>query len=46
MFDLIKWEIKKNLRPGVIVAWVIGLMLGFNMVFTNFWNRRNLCSYI
>ena len=36
MFDLIKWEIKKNLRPGVIVAWVIGLMLGFNMVFTNF----------
>ncbi len=26
MFDLIKWEIKKNLRPGVIVAWVIGLM--------------------
>lgn len=36
MFSLIKWEIKKNLRPGVLILWAIGLMLGFGSVFTNF----------
>lgn len=36
MFNLIKWEIKKNLRPGVIILWVLGLALAFNGVFTNF----------
>lgn len=36
MFSLIKWEIKKNLRPGVIITWALGLILGFDMVFTNF----------
>lgn len=36
MFSLIKWEIKKNLRPGVLITWALGLALGFNGVFTNF----------
>lgn len=36
MFSLIKWEIKKNLRPGVLITWAIGLVLGFTSVFTNF----------
>ncbi len=36
MFNLIKWEIKKNLKPGVIVLWALGLALGFTSIFTNF----------
>ena len=36
MFNLIKWEIKKNLRPGVFIIWALGLALGFNGIFTNF----------
>lgn len=36
MFNLIKWEIKKNLRPGVFILWALGLALGFKGVFTNF----------
>lgn len=36
MFSLIKWEIKKNLRPGVLIIWALGLVLGFNGIFTNF----------
>lgn len=36
MFSLIKWEIKKNLRLGVLIIWALGLVLGFNGVFTNF----------
>lgn len=36
MFSLIKWEIKKNLRPGVLIIWALGLALGFKGVFTNF----------
>ncbi|WP_338630517.1 ABC transporter permease [Clostridium baratii] len=36
MFSLIKWEIRKNLRPGVLIIWALGLALGFHIVFTNF----------
>lgn len=36
MFNLIKWEIKKNLRPGVLIIWALGLVLGFKSIFTNF----------
>lgn len=36
MFNLIKWEIKKNLRPGIIILWALGLALAFKGVFTNF----------
>lgn len=36
MFNLIKWEIKKNLRPGVFIIWALGLVLGFKGIFTNF----------
>lgn len=36
MFSLMKWEIKKNLRPGVLITWALGLVLGFKGVFTNF----------
>lgn len=36
MFSLIKWEIKKNLRPGVLILWALGLALGFTNMFTNF----------
>ncbi|MFF2884944.1 hypothetical protein [Bacillus toyonensis] len=36
MFSLIKWEIKKNLRPGVLISWALGLVLGYTMIFTNF----------
>ncbi|MFJ8461581.1 hypothetical protein ACIQ57_20995 [Lysinibacillus xylanilyticus] len=36
MFSLIKWEIKKNIRPGVLITWALGLVLGYQMVFTNF----------
>lgn len=36
MLALIKWEIKKNIRPGVLVIWAIGLFLGLHTVFTNF----------
>ena len=36
MFSLIKWEIKKNLRPGVLIIWILGIALGVNGIFTNF----------
>ena len=36
MFSLIKWEIKKNLKLGVIITWILGLALGFVTVYTNF----------
>lgn len=36
MFSLIKWEIRKNLRLGVLIIWALGLALGFHTVFTNF----------
>ncbi|MGG7209621.1 hypothetical protein [Clostridium baratii] len=36
MFSLIKWEIRKNLRLGVLITWALGLALGFHSVFTNF----------
>ena len=36
MFSLIKWEIKKNLKPGVLILWALGIVLGFNSIFTNF----------
>lgn len=36
MLNLIKWEIKKNLRTGLLIIWALGLILGFKGVFTNF----------
>lgn len=36
MFSLIKWEIKKNLKLGVLIIWALGLVLGFKGIFTNF----------
>ncbi|KGJ48985.1 hypothetical protein KD33_11435 [Clostridium sp. NCR] len=34
MFSLIKWEIKKNLRLGVLITWTLGLILSFTSIYT------------
>lgn len=36
MFSLIKWEIKKSLRPGVLATWAFGLLLGWVTIRTDF----------
>lgn len=36
MFSLIKWEIKKNLRIGVLATWVFGLLIGYATIRTTF----------
>lgn len=36
MFSLIKWEIKKNLRPGILATWAFGLLLASVTIRTTF----------
>lgn len=36
MFSVIKWEIKKSFKPGVIVLWALGLFLAFISIRTDF----------
>lgn len=36
MFSVIKWEIKKCFKPGVIVLWILGLFLAVTSVYTQF----------